>query len=80
LVEDGSVLIEAAGRNKDAQLRVICEGTTELKRDGSYRFEAMTGRLRIYSGDAAVEREGIAVKGRSGLAVDLAGCAAWGYR
>ena len=78
LVEDGSALIEVAGMNKDAQLRVICgEGTTELKRDGSYRFdapfEAMTGRLRIYSGDAAVEREGIAVKGRSGLAVDLAG-------
>ena len=78
LVEDGSALIEVAGMNKDAQLRVICgEGTTQLKRDGSYRFdapfEAMTGRLRIYSGDAAVEREGIAVKGRSGLAVDLAG-------
>lgn len=78
LVEDGSALIEVAGMNKDAQLRVICgEGTTEIKRDGSYRFdapfEAMTGRVRIYSGDAAVEREGIAVKGRSGLAVDLAG-------
>jgi hypothetical protein len=77
LVEDGSALIELAGMNKDAQLRVICgEGTTELKRDGSYRFdapfEAMTGRLRIYSGDAAVERERIAVKGKSGLAVDLA--------
>jgi hypothetical protein len=78
LVEDGSALIEVAGMNKDAQLRVICgEGTIELKRDGSYRFdapfEAMTGRLRIYSGDAAVGREGIAVKARSGLAVDLAG-------
>jgi hypothetical protein len=77
LVEDGSALIELAGMNKDAQLRVICgEGTTELKRDGSYRFdapfEAMTGRLRIYRGDAAVERERIAVKGKSGLAVDLA--------
>jgi hypothetical protein len=77
LIEDGSVLIEVAGMNKGAQLRVICgEGTTELKRDGSYRFDApaepMTGRLRIYSGDAAVEREGIAVKARSGLAVDLA--------
>jgi hypothetical protein len=50
--------------NKGAQLRVICgEGTTELKRDGSYRFDApaerMSGRLRIYSGDAAAEREGI---------------------
>jgi hypothetical protein len=78
VVEEGSALIEVAGMNKGAQLRVICgEGTTELKRDGSYRFdapvEAMTGRLRIYSGDAAVEREGIAVKGRSGLAIDLAG-------
>ena len=78
LVEDGSALIEVAGMNKGAQLRVICgEGTTEIKRDGSYRFdapfEAMTGTVRIYSGDAAVEREGIAVKGRSGLAVDLAG-------
>jgi hypothetical protein len=78
LVEEGSALIEVAGMNKGAQLRVICgEGTIELKRDGSYRFdapvEAATGRLRIYSGDAAVEREGIAVKGRSGLAVDLAG-------
>ena len=78
LVEDGSALIEVAGMNKDAQLRVICgEGTTQIKRDGSYRFDApfgaMTGRVRIYSGDAAVEREGIAVKGRSGLAVDLAG-------
>lgn len=78
VVEEGSALIEVAGMNKGAQLRVICgEGATELKRDGSYRFdapfEAMTGRLRIYSGDATVESKGIAVKGRSGLAVDLAG-------
>jgi hypothetical protein len=78
LVEDGSALIEVAGMNKGAQLRVICgEGTTELKHDGSYRFdapaEATTGKLRIYSGDALVERDGMAVKGRSGLAVDLAG-------
>lgn len=78
LVEDGSALIEVAGMNKGAQLRVLCgEATAELKHDGSYRFdapvEAMTGRLRIYSGDAVVEREGIAVKGRTGLAIDLAG-------
>ena len=76
LVEDG--LIEVAGMNKGAHLRVVCgAGATELKRDGSYRFdapfEALPGRLRIYSGDAAVEREGIAVKGTSGLAVDLVG-------
>jgi hypothetical protein len=77
VVEEGSALIEVAGMNKDAQLRVICgEGTTELKRDGSYRFDAptetMTGRLRIYSGDASIEGKGISVKGRSGLVIDLA--------
>jgi hypothetical protein len=77
-VEDGSAVIEVAGMNRDAQLKVICgEATTELKRDGSYRFDApfetMTGRLRIYSGDATVERQGIAVRGKSGLMVDLAG-------
>jgi hypothetical protein len=78
VVEEGSALIEIAGMNKGAQLRVICgEGTTELKRDGSYRFDAATetttGRLGIYSGEAAVEGKGTAAKGRSGLAIDLAG-------
>jgi hypothetical protein len=76
LVEDGSALIEVEGMNKDAQLRVICgEVSTELKHDGSYRFdapmEATPGRLRVYSGDAVVERQSIAVKARSGLAVEL---------
>ena len=78
LVEDGSALIEVAGMNKGAHLRVVCgEGTTELKRDGSYRFdapsEALPGRLRIYSGDAGVERKGTAVKGTGGLSVELGG-------
>jgi hypothetical protein len=77
LVEDGSALIEVAEMNKDAKLRVICgESSTELKRDGSYRFdapaEAMAGKLRIFSGEATVVRDGVAVKGRTGLAVDLA--------
>ena len=76
VVEEGSALIEVAGMNKGAQLRVICgEGSTELKRDGSYRFdapaEAMPGQLRIYGGDAVVERAGMPVKGTSGQAVDL---------
>jgi hypothetical protein len=77
VVENGSALIEVAGMNKDAKLRVICgESSIELRRDGSYRFdapaEALAGKLRIYSGDATVERDGIAVKARTGLAVDLA--------
>lgn len=77
LVEEGSALIEVEGMNKGARLRVICgEGTTELKHDGSYRFdapvEAMPGKLRIYGGDVVVERAGITVKGTIGLAVDLA--------
>jgi hypothetical protein len=77
-VEDGSAIIEVVEMNKGEQLRVICgESTTELKRDGLYRFDAprepATGRLRIYSGDAAVERGGIVVKAKSGQAVDLAG-------
>ena len=77
LVENGSVLIEVAGMNKGAQLRIVCgEFTTVLQHDGLYRFDAAVvatmGKLRIYKGDAVVEREGISVKGRSGLAVDLA--------
>jgi hypothetical protein len=77
VIENGSALIEVAGMNKDAKLRVICgDSSTELKRAGSYRFdapdEALTGKLRIYGGDATVERDGVAVKGRTGLAVDLA--------
>lgn len=77
-VEDGSAIIEVAGMSKGAQLRVICgESTVELKRDGLYRFDAplegKVGRLRIYSGDATVERGGILVKARSGQAVELAG-------
>lgn len=76
VVENGSVLIEVVGMNKDAKLRVICgESTTELRRDGSYRFDAPAeapGKLRIYRGDATVERDGVAVKARTGLAVDLA--------
>jgi hypothetical protein len=76
LVETGSVLIEVAGMNKGAQLRIVCgEVTTELQHDGLYRFDAVVatvGKLRIYKGDAVVEHEGISVKGRSGLAVALA--------
>ncbi len=78
LLEDGSAIIEVAGMNKGAQLRIICgESITELKRDGLYRFDAANdetpARLRIYSGDAAVERAGIVMKVRSGQVVDLAG-------
>jgi hypothetical protein len=77
VVESGSALIEVAGMNRDAKLRVICgESSTDFKRDGSYRFdappEAMAGKLRIYGGEATVEREGVVVKARTGLAVDLA--------
>jgi hypothetical protein len=77
LVETGSVLIEVAGMNRGAQLRIVCgEVTTRLQRDGLYRFDAPVvatmGKLRIYKGDAVVEREGISVKGKSGLAVELA--------
>jgi hypothetical protein len=77
LVEDGSALIEVARINKDAKLRVICgASSTELKRAGSYRFDApfdeMAGKLRIFSGEATVERDGVAVKGRAGLAIELA--------
>lgn len=72
MVEDGSAIVEVAGMNKGAQLRIIAgESTTELKRDGLYRFDA--GRLRVYSGDASVERGDVAVKAKSGQAVDLAG-------
>jgi hypothetical protein len=78
LLEDGSAIIELAGLNKGAQLRIVCgESTTELKHDGVYRFDVasdvMPARLRIYSGDAAVERGSIVAKVRSGQAVDLAG-------
>jgi hypothetical protein len=77
VVENGSALIEVAGMNKNAKLRVICgESSTELRRDGLYRFDApaqaRAGKLRIYSGDATVERDGFAVKARTGLAVALA--------
>jgi hypothetical protein len=77
VLESGSALIEVAGMNKDAKLRVTCgESSTELRRDGSYRFdapaEALAGKLRIYGGDATVERDGVAVKARTGLAVALA--------
>jgi hypothetical protein len=75
-VEDGSTLIEVAGMNKQARLTVICgEATTELRRDGSFRFDAplqgIAGRLRIYSGDALVARDRTEVRVKSGLAVDL---------
>jgi hypothetical protein len=72
LVEDGSAIVEVAGMNKAAQLRIVCgESTTELRRDGLYLFD--TGRLRIYSGDVAVERDGVVVKARGGQSVELAG-------
>jgi hypothetical protein len=77
VLEDGSALIEVAGMNRDAKLRVISgESSTELRRDGSYRFDApgegMPGKLRVFSGEATVERDGVAVKGRTGLAIELA--------
>jgi hypothetical protein len=72
LVEDGSAIVEVAGMTKGAQLRILSGASiTELRRDGLYRFDA--GRLRIYSGDAAVERAGIVIKAKSGQAVDLTG-------
>jgi len=75
-VEEGSALIEIAGMNNDARLRVICgDGTTELKRNGWYRFEApsegMPARLRIYSGDATIEHDGRIMKGTAGQSVTL---------
>jgi hypothetical protein len=75
---EGSAVIEVAGMNKGAQLHVICgESITELKRDGTYRFDApvqtAAGKLRIYGGDAEVERDGVTVKAKGGQAVGLAG-------
>jgi hypothetical protein len=74
---EGSVVIEVAGMIKGAQLHLICgESIIELKHDGIYRFDA-TGddgpKLRIYGGDAGVERDGATVKVRNGQAVGLAG-------
>ncbi len=77
VVVEGAAQIEVAGMNKGAQLHVICgETVTELKRDGAYRFDAPigggAGKLRIYSGDAEVEREGLMVKAKNGQVVGLA--------
>jgi hypothetical protein len=63
--------------NKGAPLRVMCGDTiTELKRDGGYRFDAPmgggAGKLRVYSGEAEVEREGAMVKAKNGQALSLA--------
>jgi hypothetical protein len=74
---EGSAQIELAGMNKGAQLRVMCGDTiTELKRDGGYRFDAPmgggAGKLRVYSGEAEVEREGAMVKAKNGQALSLA--------
>jgi hypothetical protein len=74
---EGSAQIELAGMNKGAQLRVMCGDTiTELKRDGSYRFDAPVnggaGKVRVYSGEAEVEREGAMVKAKNGQALSLA--------
>jgi hypothetical protein len=74
---EGSAVIEVAGMIKGAQLRVICgESIIELRRDGIYRFDASGDggpKLRIYGGEAEVERDGAAVKARNGQAVGLAG-------
>jgi hypothetical protein len=74
---DGSAVVEVAGMNKGAQLRLICgESIIELKHDGIYRFDAAGEagpKLRIYGGDAGVERDGANVKARNGQAVGLAG-------
>ncbi|SRR5579884_1979835 len=75
-IEQGSALIEVAGMMKGAQLRILCgDAITELRRDGSYRFDAPAqtapARLRVFSGEATVQRNGITAKAKSGTAMDF---------
>ncbi len=55
-LDAGTALIEVVDRIKDNRICVrLSDSLTELKREGLYRFEARSGKILVYNGEAIVD-------------------------
>jgi hypothetical protein len=72
-VEDGSALVEVVEFTGGNRLWVWQDGVrTQVKKSGLYRFDADSSSLRVYDGEAELERGGVKYKLKRGKAISLA--------
>jgi hypothetical protein len=71
-IQEGSAFLEFGKLSKDSRLRVhFRDSAIEFKREGIYELDAREGRLRVYQGEAAVERANQTTSAKRGKAVSL---------
>lgn len=71
-VDKGQAMVEVAEIHKDNLLRIASDGaTTQLLKDGLYGFDADSGAVRVFKGEALVQDGEQNVKVKGGHEVDL---------
>ena len=71
-LEQGSALIEVVKRRSKNQIHIrFADGVIELKKNGLYRLDAGSRRIRVYGGEARVEKGGKQAKVKSGQRANL---------
>ena len=71
-LDQGQALVEVADIHKDNLLRIASDGaTTQLLKDGLYRFDADHGQVQVFKGKALVQDGDQSVKVKGGREVDL---------
>lgn len=75
-IDKGQAMVEVAEIHEDNLLRIASNGaTTQLLKDGLYGFDADSGAVRVFKGEALVRDGDQQVKVKGGHEVDLNGTA-----
>jgi hypothetical protein len=71
-IDKGQAMVEVAEIHKDNLLRIASDGaTTQLLKDGLYGFDADSGAVRVFKGEALVQDGEQNLKVKGGHEVDL---------
>lgn len=71
-IDRGTASIEVTSSSDEPHLRVrVGDSTTELVKPGVYRFDAGTGSLQIYGGEATAQVSDVTVRGRQAQQINL---------
>ncbi len=71
-IDKGQAMVEVAEIHKDNLLRIASDGaTTQLLKDGLYGFDADSGAVRVFKGEALVQDGDQQVKVKGGHEVEL---------
>lgn len=71
-LKQGSALVEVVEKTKGSQIRIkLAEASVELRKHGLYRFDADTGKIRVYGGEARVAMKSLKAKIKKGRMIRL---------